>query len=626
MAGRTAVLAVRIITDAKQAKSEVQDFDRTAGKAGSSIGGKLKAGAGVALGGIALLGKTALDAASDLQQATGAAQSVFGKYAADVIKKSKGAADAVGLSQAAFLQQSTLLGSQLKNLGTPMDQVSGQTDKLIGKASDLAATFGGSTAEAVEAIGSLLRGERDPIERYGVSINQASIDAYEAARGLKGLTGQAKKNADAQATLAILTKQTAAATGQFKRETNTAAGASEIATAKLENAKAALGKRLLPVYAKFKAVLASVATWVSKNSGLVFTLAGVIGGAAVVILGINAATKAWAAATRAMAAVQTVLNVVMNASPMARIALAVLAVGAALVIAYKKSATFRAIVKGAFDAVMAVVRPFVDFFTDTIPEAFRAVVDGLHSAWNNVVGFLKVWGPRALIVLAPFIGIPLLIARHFRQIVGWLRDVWNNVVGGAKSFVTTLVNAILSIPGRIGSLAKRMLSVGASFISSFFRGIGDVVSKTGNFASTIAHSVVNAIVKGLNAILDLPWEIKIHIPIPWAPDVNFGPYTVLPRIPLWSSAPPAASVPGPQDVPGLMPGWSIMAAGVPRIGSGWTAQIATPNLDNRANRTVIKAIFTGLVTDPEGVARQIRQLARQSDDRRGVSRTAVVAP
>lgn len=618
MAGRTAVLAVRIIADAKQAKSEVQDFDRTAGKAGSSIGTKLKAGAGIALGGISLLGKTALDAASDLQQATGAAQSVFGKYANDVIRKSKGAADAVGLSQAAFLQQSTLLGSQLKNLGTPMDQVSGQTDKLIGKASDLAATFGGSTAEAVEAIGSLLRGERDPIERYGVSINQAALDAYEAAHGLKGLTGAAKKNADAQATLALLTKQTAAATGQFKRETNTAAGASEIATAKFENAKAALGQRLLPVYAKFKTILAAVATWVSKNSGLVFTLAGVIGGAAAVILSINTATKAWAAATRAMATVQTILNVVMNASPMARIALLVIALGTALVVAYQKSETFRAIVKGAFDAVMAVVHPFVDFFTDTIPAAFQAVVRGLHEAWDNVVGFLKVWGPRALIVLAPFIGIPLLIYRHFRQIIGWIRGVWDTVYGNARDFVGKVVGAILSIPGRIGSLAKRMLGVGQSFIQSFFRGIGDVVTKAGDFASTIAHAVVNAIIKGLNALLDLPWQIKVHIPIPLAPDVNFGPYTLLPRIPLWSSVAP--DVPGPQDVSHLMPGWSIMAAGVPMIGSGWTAQVATPSLGAQGGRTTIKAIFTGLVTDPEGVAREIRQLARKSDERRGLNR------
>src|SRR5690606_19832279 len=127
-----------------------------------------------------------------------------------------------------------------------------QTNDLVGLGADLAATFGGSTSDAVSALSSLLRGERNPIERYGVSMNEATVKAKMAALGLDGLTGEAEKNAKLQATLAILTEQTADAQGQFAREADTAAGAAQIATAKQEDMRAKIGTGLLPIYTKFQ--------------------------------------------------------------------------------------------------------------------------------------------------------------------------------------------------------------------------------------------------------------------------------------------------------------------------------------------------------------------------------------
>src|SRR4029077_17622360 len=60
-----------------------------------------------------------------------------------------------------------------------------QTDDLINLGADLAATYGGTTSEAVSALSALLRGERDPIERYGVSLKQADVDAQLLATGIK---------------------------------------------------------------------------------------------------------------------------------------------------------------------------------------------------------------------------------------------------------------------------------------------------------------------------------------------------------------------------------------------------------------------------------------------------------
>ncbi|MEV5977485.1 phage tail tape measure protein [Streptomyces sp. NPDC052114] len=68
------------------------------------------------------------------------------------------------------------------------------------------------------------------------------------------------------------------------------------------------------------------------------------------------AMVAGAVATRAMAAGQWLLNAALRANPIGLVITALVALGAGLVIAYKKSATFRSVVQGAMRGAMTAVR------------------------------------------------------------------------------------------------------------------------------------------------------------------------------------------------------------------------------------------------------------------------------
>ncbi|MET0995454.1 MAG: hypothetical protein ABWY20_15840, partial [Mycobacterium sp.] len=197
-----------------------------------------------------MLGKAAFDSASELQQQAGAVDAVFGAGAAQMHKFAADAAQTVGLAASEYDKLAAVLGSQLTNAGFAGDKLNGTVDGLVQKGADLAAQFGGSTAEAVEALSSVLKGETDPIERYGVSIKQSDISARLAAQGQDKLTGAALKNAQAVAALDLVTEQTANSTGAFSREADTAAGAQQRLGAWWENTKAAIGERLLPIFEK----------------------------------------------------------------------------------------------------------------------------------------------------------------------------------------------------------------------------------------------------------------------------------------------------------------------------------------------------------------------------------------
>lgn len=257
----SAKLQVDIVADARGVGRGVNEADRELGRLGS-IGKKagMAAAAGLAVAGAAA-GKFALDsigAASDVQQSFGALDSVYGKSAERVKRWAEQAADSVGLAKSEYGNLAALVGSQLQAMGTSQGESAKRSKELIGLGADLAATYGGSVSDAVGAVSSLLKGEADPIERYGVSIKAADVNARLAAQGLDGLTGSAGKQAAAQATLQLLTEQTAKAQGAFARESDTLAGQQERLGAKFENLKATLGEKLLPVATK-------VVTWASEK-------------------------------------------------------------------------------------------------------------------------------------------------------------------------------------------------------------------------------------------------------------------------------------------------------------------------------------------------------------------------
>ena len=308
---KTAILSVRIVSDAKKA---IAGFDNVASKlSGLEGAAKKAAGFGTAAGAAWVgLASQAVSAASDMQQASGAVEAVFQGQAEAVMKLADNAAQAVGISASEYANMSALMGAQLKNLGIDQDQLVPKTEKLIGIGADLSAMYGGTAKEAVEALSSALRGERDPIERYAISIKQADIDARMAADGLSGLEGDAKKLAETEATLALITEQAAVAHGTFGREADTVAGQQQRATAAWQDAKAALGEQLLPYVTDAAEQLGKLAAKVGEHPGLFMKAGAAIGIFAGAMYGVIGMIKLYKATVIAFGAVKAVWSAIHN--------------------------------------------------------------------------------------------------------------------------------------------------------------------------------------------------------------------------------------------------------------------------------------------------------------------------
>jgi hypothetical protein len=203
--------------------------------------------------------KDAVNSASDLEQQFGALDSIF-KGNSEEMKVFSKEMNEIGLSSADAARQSSLLGALLKGSGLSIEDTTEKTQDLVRLAGDLAATFGGPTSDAVSAISSLLRGERDPIERYGVSLKEVDVQAQMLEDAKNGLVFASEKEASIQATLTLLYGKTTDAQGQAARESDSYAAVTARLNAKFEDMSAEIGTALLPILTDFS-------EWLSTPEG-----------------------------------------------------------------------------------------------------------------------------------------------------------------------------------------------------------------------------------------------------------------------------------------------------------------------------------------------------------------------
>jgi hypothetical protein len=206
------------------------------------------AGAAMAmLAGFARFSVEAIKDASNLEQSLGGVQSVYKEFAGQMVAQSEMAAEKVGLSMEQYQRVGVLTGTLLKNAGIPMKELADQTDILVTLAADLAATFGGTVEEAANAMNAALRGEFEPIRRFGIALSQAQIIEKALLMTQKESATELTKREKLLATQALLLKQGADASGQFARESGTLANRQQVLAAKFENLSANMGEKLLPI-------------------------------------------------------------------------------------------------------------------------------------------------------------------------------------------------------------------------------------------------------------------------------------------------------------------------------------------------------------------------------------------
>lgn len=542
--GKPAILAIKVLSDTRKAKQGLKETEQATGHLSDAlgkIGGAALAGAALAGGALTALAVTGIKQAADLEQSVGAVNTVFKDGASQMHEYAEGAAEAMGLSQNEYNQLATILGTQLKNGGTAMDQLAGKTNELIGLGADLASMFGGTTPEAVSALSSALKGERDPIERYGVSLKQAQIDAKAAELGFQKVGGSLSNEANQAATLALIMEQTADAHGNFAKETDTLAGQQAILSAQWTNFTTNIGEAFIPILTKVMSVVTgslmpalrdfggfisySLSSFMESSGGAIGKFAESLSGLGEIAIPfarrvVSAIGDAINFVGQIFSAIEPILSSAISGimphlsamgTKLSELWSGVTGLVSVLVewlspairdlapVVQNIFSTISAVITDVFGVLAGVFNALKALFTGDWQGLWNATKDIFSNAWNLVKDILG----------GAFNHIKNIVLGLGNAIKDLFGNAWNAVVGIVSSAGSRVIDAVGSLPGRalsaLGNIGSYLWNAGRDMIQGFINGIKNM----GGMLWDAVVGIVKGAINGLKSFLGIASPSKL---------------------------------------------------------------------------------------------------------------------
>lgn len=376
--------------------------------------------------------------------------------------------------------------------------------------------------------------------QQGVALsgNQAAIDAYNSALA----DGATQEDAFNAALAACNTEQERAQlitdtlngvyaeAGAQYQQTNADVIAYRQSQSDLTAAMSSLGQAFMPIVTGLTNVATMLLSgvqpavqWFVTNLPIIAPiLAGIvttIGLLAVVLNASTIATTAQTVATNAAAAAQGLLNMVMNANPIALIVTLIAGLVVAIIGLWNNSEAFRAFVTGAFQQIQQVAQVVIDaivnFFTVTVPNAIGVVIGFFQNLWNSIVSVFNgalstVSGFVSSVVSFFTVSVPNAVSNMLSaagRIPGQIASFLGSALSSAASFVGSFASSAIqaasqfvsNIVSGLSGLAGRVMSVGSDIVHGIWSGISGAAGWLMNQISGFANNIVSGI-KGLFGI------------------------------------------------------------------------------------------------------------------------------
>jgi phage-related protein len=173
-----------------------------------------------------------------------------------------------------------------------------------------------------------------------------------------------KDGADFETVMSLIADTTG---GAATEAANTAQGQFKRLGVALDETKESVGAALLPAIQAVLPYLTKFGDWAAKHPGIILAVVAAFGLLAASIMAVNLA---------------------MSLNPVSLIVIGIVALGAALVVAYNKFETFRNIVNAVFDGIKFGFNILKIYFT-TILGIYKTIFNTIASLWNNSIGKLS---------------------------------------------------------------------------------------------------------------------------------------------------------------------------------------------------------------------------------------------
>lgn len=522
-------LNVKVTADTRQLVSKITEESE---KSGRGFGKKFAVGLGAAAAGVgaaaaglgAIVAKQSVDAASNLQETQSKINQVFGPESSAKIQAwAENAATAFGQSSQQAMDAAAGFAIFGKAAGLGGDDLNKFSTDLTVLSSDLASFANTSPEEAITAISAALRGESEPIRKYGVLLDDASLKAEYFAQTGKKVTGTLTPQQRVLAAQALIMKQTADAQGDFARTSDGLANSQRTLTATIEDVKAQIGQGLLPAVTE---IVNAVGPMLKDLAPVLGELAKEVGGTLadafntikpllpplVQAFGQIASTVGGAlisAVATLIPAVMPLLQILANLGQrVGPIVEKVLLKVAELLVA-------------VLDAVVPLLEPLFDLvFTildaawpivEIVAEAFLTLVAAVKPLLGAVIGLLQPLGQLVQVAFAAIMPILKPLLPLIEALAAVLADVLGRAIGLITTAIGYLIIAFSKVaPFVANNLVKPVVSLFLTFAENivgtaaqafgWIPGLGDKLNTAKDAISTFKDNATKGIEQAASTI------------------------------------------------------------------------------------------------------------------------------
>ena len=385
----------------------------------------------------------------------------------------------------------------IKNVGA--DKIFDQATKA---AADMAAKMGTDASSAAIQLGKALN---DPIKGVG-SLSRVGVQFTEAQK--KQIAAMVESGDTMGAQKIILKELNEEFGGAAKAAGDSLPGQIEKAKRSFEDMSESLMSALMPTISKLVGFLTDLIKKFDSLPGSVKTVI-VIGTA------IGGLLAVLAPVISAMTTLGPVLALLTN--PIGLVIAGIAALAAGLVIAYKKSETFRDIVNAVWGAikdtattVWAAIKDVVLAAVDAIRETISTGMAAAKAVWDAVWALFgplvtAVWDNIKTIVQTAITVVQSIIKAVMALIHGDWGTAWNAIKEAASAIWDGIKSVVRNSIDAVEETISRVLDSIKSVWSSAWNGLKSIVSSAWN---GIKEAVSDGIGKVLDLIRSLPGKIK----------------------------------------------------------------------------------------------------------------------
>lgn len=256
-----------------------------------------------------------------------------------------------------------------------------KSQDLLNLALDISASTGKPVEDIANALGKAYDGNTASLGRLGLGVDANILKSKDFDKVFGALSTTFN--------------------GFANQEANTTEGKMRRLGIAVDELKEGFGYMLLPYLEKVTDTFAKMLPFLERNKKVIGVIAIVVGTLAAALVSINIAYKAYKTITRAVTAVQWLLNSAFLANPITWIVIGVVALIAAFVVLYKKSDTFRNLIQnmiGFFKKIPGYLVAAGKGILNAITFPWRTAMKFIGKIWNATLGKLKFkipgWIPK----------------------------------------------------------------------------------------------------------------------------------------------------------------------------------------------------------------------------------------